>query len=621
MGEFDEDEFDYSLVSHEQQFGSHVNAIPIQSAVQGPRLFYGARFYNQAMPLKEREAPLVQNLDTTDNEGKSFDEKLGKYAGAVYSDEDGEVVDVTPDHVTYKNVEGKRVTKSLYNNFAYNRKSGITNFPKVKIGDILKPGSLVAASNYTDDNGVLAIGKNARVGVVPYKGYSMDDAIVLRQGYADSLISEHMETHEQEFDRDVKSGLNHFRSLFPEKFTKDQLSKLDPSGVVKPGQILKEGDPIILATRPRVISSSGANVGKLTKSMSQSRTNGSTVWEAPYDAEVVDVHSTPKGVKVVTKAYAPTKTGDKVTFRSGQKSVVSLIIPDEKMPHTQDGSPLDVLLNPLSLPSRTNDSLPYEIMLGKVAKKRGVPIKIPGFNKPGEKWYEYVLKELESEGLPDKEEVYDPDMGQWLENPILVGNAYMMKLHHTGSSKINARGQGGYDLFRQPAKGSGEGGKAKRLSGLETVVMLSSGAYNNLREGTTLRGQQNDEYWRALRMGLTPPRPGVPFAWDKVMTTLTAAGINPRNAGKGILRLSPTTDKDVEDKKATEITRGDLLNLNDLSPVKGGLFDPSIVGNNGWGKITLPFSVPNPAFEDAVRTLLGLKKKELDDVLAYRRSL
>jgi DNA-directed RNA polymerase subunit beta len=619
--EVDDEDVDYELVEPTRQFGSHINAIPIQSAVQGPRLFYGARFYNQAMPLKVREAPLIQNLDETDPDGRSFDQILGRYAGAQFLDEDAEVTDVTPDYIHYKNAAGEKKKKAIYNSQVFNRKSGITNFPLVQKGDKVTAGQLVASSNYTDDNGNLALGLNARVGLVPYKGFSMDDAIVISQAFADKFLSEHMETHVKEFDRDIKPGKDHFRSLFPQKYTKEQLEFLDDKGVVKPGTILKEGDPIILATRPRVISSSGANVGKLTKSMSQARNDASMVWESSYPAEVVDVYESKKGAKVITRAYAPTKDGDKIVFRSGQKSVVSKVIPDEQMPRTKDGEPLDVLLNPLSVPSRTNNSLLFEMMLGKVAKKTGKPIVLPGFTKPGEKWNDIVKKYLDEAGVSDKEEIYDPVEDKILEQPVLVGNAYMMRLHHTAESKEDARGQGGYDAWQSPSKGSGPGGSSKRLSGLESTVMLSSGAYNNLREGSTLRGQANDEYWRALRMGLTPPKPGTPFAWEKTMNMMIGAGINPRKVGKGVLRLAPARDEDLEEKRPLEITKGELLNLNTLAPVEGGLFDSALVGNNGWGKITLPHRYPNPAYEEAVRTILGLKKKELQDILAGKMDL
>lgn len=959
-GEFNEvdtdDDVDYELVSPSQQFSTHINLIPIQSAVQGPRLFYGARFYNQAMPVANAESPLVQNQDPLDKDGKSFDELFGKDLGAVFSDEEGEVAKVTPDEIWLKTKAGKKKF-DLYNNFPFNRKSSAHNTSLVKVGDKVGPGQILAKSNYTNDKGELAMGLNARVGVVPYKGYSMDDAIVISKAFADKLQSEHTDTHEMEHDRDTKIGLSHFRSIFPEKYKKAQLETLDEQGVVKPGTILKSGDPIILATRPRIISSLGASSGKLTKSLSQARSDASQIWDADYDAEVVDVFHNRNNIKVITKAYAPTREGDKIVMRTGAKGIVSLILPDERMPRGEDGQPLEVLLNPLSLPSRANSSLPFEIMLGKLARKLGKPIKTPGFTQVGERWYEKVLGMLEENGVSPMESVYDPSEDRNLENPVLVGDAYVMKLHHTGScfdeqtevltqegwkfwnqvtmedelatsdvtgqklffekplhlfeydykgilygfqsryvdylvtpnhnlwiksyygqknfslkqasavhakrwkikqfgfevedipasqpfviedhsydwndfcelvgwwvtegcvttnktgivvyqsqsanpekvqriedlinrlglkwsyfksegnvmgfsinekhlatyfsnygshshykrvprevilgpisgckralesiilgdghrektatgpsvrlrvtskqlvddfqemaircgqgsivrelsaetkkrkenphylpqwqasltetrnytqldgdrnpeayqhvpyngkvycaemrsgllyvrrngkpmlsgnSKASSRGQGSYDLWRQPAKGGSESAKAKRLSGLESQVLLSSGAYANLREGSTLRGQQQDEYWRNLRSGLPTKKPGVPFAWEKTMQMLRGAGMNTTDDGKGTLRLGPMRDNDLENFKPVEIKTGELLNLNTMAPVDGGLFDKSIVGNNGWGKISLPFKVPNPAYEDSIRVLLGLKKKEVEDIM------
>jgi hypothetical protein len=203
-----------------------------------------------------------------------------------------------------------------------------------------------------------------------------------------------------------------------------------------------------------------------------------------------------------------------------------------------------------------------------------------------------------------------------LENPITVGVGHILKLHHTSASKASARGQGGYDLDQQPLKGGSEAAQAKRLSGLEVHSLLSAGAYNTLREGATLRGQKNDEYWRALRQGYKPKPPGAPFAWEKFQTLLTGAGLQARKIDGGKLRLGPFTDDDLDRRGAVDINSGDLVDLNTMDPVPGGLFDQAVVGNNKWGKIALPFKVPNPAFEPAVRHLLGLTEKELRGIMA-----
>lgn len=618
--ELNDDEIDYELPHANNLFGSHVNLIPMQANVAAPRQFYGARFYNQAMPVEFGEAPLVQNLMPDDPEGRSFDDYIGKFAGALRSDFDGEVTDITPDRIEFKTPEGKK-SVSLYNNFAFNRKSGISHRPKVKIGDAIKPGQLLASSNYTDDNGTLAMGKNLRIGMVPLKGFSMDDAVVISEAAARALNSEHTYTSVQDFDDGVRGGLDHFRALFADRFTKDQLGNLDENGIVKPGTVLQPGDPMILATKPKMISSASAQVAKLSKTMRDIRSDASQVWEGSQKAVVTHTAKTKDGWKVVTKTYNPAEVGDKIVLRSGQKGVVAAILPDQHMLRDSEGKPMDVLLNPLGIPSRVNNSLPYELMLGKVAAKLGKPIKMAAYTKPGEARYDEVARLLAENGLSDKEKVFDPLSGRPLENPITTGVGYILKLHHVAESKANSRSQGGYDQWEAPMRGGSAGGGAKRLSGLEVGSLMSSGAYATLREGVTLRGQKNDEYWRKLRMGQDARPRDIPFAWDKFRAMLTGAGLRSKELPGGVMRLGPLTEKDIDDFNPVEIRNGGMIDLNTLEPDKGGLFDPSLVGNSAWGQITLPFRIVNPAMEDAARHLLGLKKSELQDILAGRMEL
>lgn len=615
-----DDEVDYELASPNSLFGSHINLIPLQSAVQGPRLFYGARFFNQALPVVGGEAPLVQNLIDGDEGGRSFDERFGESAGALRSDDDYDVEAVDNDYLTLRRVsDGGVVKKPVYYRQPYNRKSLITQRAMVKPGDRVSKGSLLAASNYTDDNGTLAMGLNARVGLVPYKGYSMDDAIVISEGFAKRLRSEKTATFSQSLSDGIKTGRGHFRALFPDKFNTRQLEAVDDDGVVKPGTVVQPGDPLILATRPKVLSSRAGEIGKLSKAMSAVRGDASTVWEGKEEAEVVDVARTKDGYKVLVRGESPTREGDKVTFRSGQKGTVSRIIPDEHMPRTVDGQPLEVLLNPLGLPSRANVSLLYELLVGKIAAKQGAPIKMPGFNKPGEDLYDTVEKMLSDAGLTDVEEVFDPMENKKLENPITVGMGYIQKLHHVSEDKISSRGQGSYTSDEQPSRAGDD--SAKRLSGLEVNALMSSGAYATLREGATLRGQKNDDFWRTLREGNTPKEPGAPFVWRKFRALLSGAGLRNRDEGDGKIRLGPMTDEDMEAHNPVEIRNPGIIDFKTLEPEKGGLFDRALVGNNRWGVITLPEPVLNPAFDDVARHLLGLKKKDLEAIMAGEMEL
>lgn len=841
--------------------------------------------------------------------------------------------------------------------------TAITHTSLVKKGDVIKKGQLLARSNYNNDQGTLALGANARVGLVPFKGYSMDDAIVISAAFAKRLTSDHSNTVDQDFDNDIKGGLNHYVSLFPTQFNKNQLKSFDKNGVVKPGTIVNMGDPIILATRPRVFSSTTSQLGMLSKAMRQSRHDSSQVWDSEFPGEVTDVAKTKTGYKVIIRSQAPAQMGDKIVFRSGQKGVIANILSDDRMPRTADGNPLEVLLNPLGIPSRVNNGIIYELLLGKAAAAKGQPIKIPSFNVKGSKWYDFVGQTLKDNGLAETEQIFDPGSNKLLENPITVGVGHVLKLHHTsacfddktevltnngwklwedihpedliataetagnelifekplhlfkykyngnlcafqgryvdyavtpnhnlwcqdysigknfrlraasevhgrrfkikqfgfapqtaispsvfklgnkefawddfcefvgwwvtegcvgsnkgsvliyqsnsanpektqrieallnrmgvkwspylvygtrmgfaineksfatyfsaygshsqfkrvpreliigsasgcrriveaillgdgssqitetgpsvkltttskqladdfqelcirigagsiirpldrewkkfknnphyldgwhlsytetrnisqvdgdrnsegfklipysgnvycaemrtgllyvrrngkpmlsGNSKASARGQGGYDLEQQPLKGGSAAAQAKRLSGLEVHSLLSAGAYKTLKEGATLRGQKNDEYWRALRQGYAPKPPGTPYVWDKFQALLTGAGLHARKIPGGKLRLGPFTDDELERRDAVDIKSGDTVDLNTLDALPGGLFDKALVGSNKWGKIKLPFKVPNPAFEPAIRHLLGLTEKELRGIMSGQMEL
>ena len=617
----DDEDVDYELEDPSRQYGTHTNSIPLQSAVQAPRLFYGGRFANQAHAIEGGEAPLVQNLDPSDPEGRSFDDILGEKMGIQRAKRAGRITAVSPDSVSVQYDDGEAGELGLYNNFSFNQKSGITSRVLLKEGDSFEPGQMIAASSYTDDNGTMNMGLNARIGLVPWKGFSMDDAIPISESFAKRMAGVHYKVMKQDFSDNLKTGLTHYRGLFASRFTKDKLTNFDEDGLVKPGTILDPGDPVMLATMPRTMSSAGANVGKLNRAQRQSRRDASQTWDGHQPAEVVSARKTKNGLKVVLRYVKPTEVGDKLVLRQGAKSTVSRIIPDAQMPHTEDGKPLDALLNPLSLVSRANPASQHEIRLGKIAALLGKPLKIPSYLPKGQSWNDYISQLEDQHGVTSKERVFDPESQRFLANPVTVGNAFINKLHHTSAGKLSMRGSGSYDANEQPSRGGGENAGAKRFSGLENFAALSSGAYALLRENSTLRGQRNDQYWRDLRSGKPTKAPGSPFVWDKFQAILSGAGINPREVSKGRFRLAPFTDKDLDAHNPIEVKNGELVDLKTLGSVDGGLFDKRLVSGESWGRIKLPRPVINPAMEDAVRNLLGLTKNQLGDVLAGRLGL
>jgi hypothetical protein len=246
---------------------------------------------------------------------------------------------------------------------------------------------------------------------------------------------------------------------------------------------------------------------------------------------------------------------------------------------------------------------------------------VPAFTKAGEKWHDVVEKHLKNAGLKETDQLFDPQSGKLIENPVTTGYGYVLKLHHVAASKSSARGNAAYDANEQPSRGGGEGAQAKRLSGLESHSLLSAGAYKTLREGATLRGARNDEYWRSLRQGYAPRPPGEPFVFKKFHALLAGAGMHARQLDGSRLRLGPFTDKDLDERKPVEVKHGETINLNTMEPYSGGLFDPAMVAGSKWGRIPLHQPMPNPAFEGAIRSLLNLTQKQLREILAGRMDI
>ena len=612
-----EGDVDYVLADPSRYLGTHANAVPLPANVQAARVFYGARFHNQALPLEHPDVPLVQ----TAVDGHSLEHELGGMAGRIHSKKAGTVTSITPDSIEVTDGEGNAHPHAVYNNFPFNRVTGIHSKAAVKKGDTVKEGDMLASSNFTDSHGTLALGANARIALAPYLGHSMDDATVISEDFARRLASSHLEGYDHSLENGAKGGLGHFTSLFPRKYKAEQLKGMNEHGVVQPGTIVRQGDPLILATKPRSISSATAQLGLLSKSMREARQDSSVVWDHSTPGKVVDSHQTKDGVKLSIATTRPTKVGDKLVLRSGSKGVVSLILPTDRVPRNSEGVPFDVILNPLTIPSRTNNAGVFELLLGKAAAKRGAPYILPVFDPKRGSTHAFVAKELADNGLNSEEDLFDPVLGRKLDQKVLTGIGHVLKLSHTSESKTSSRGVGSYDINDQPSKGSGDSAQSKRLSGLESSALLSSGAYGVLREGATLRGSRNDNYWRTLREGYTPAPPGAPKVWYKFRALLGGAGIHTSGKDRGRIRLGPLTDRHLDERHPVEVKTGGLVDIHTLEPDPQGLFSPSLVSSNRWGSVSLDSHIPNPAFEKQIRQLLGLKESELRNILAGTQEL
>ena len=615
MGYADKSEVDYELPHPTDMFNTSINMVPMVSATQGNRAFVAGKMFNQALPLKEPEAPLVQAETATKD--VSFDEELGTQMGAIKADSPGVVVSTRSGKIKVSNHDGSTSEYEMYQSMPMNRKTTLNNTPVVRPGDVVSKGGLLARSNFTDAKGVAASGTNLRVAFLPYKGLTTDDAYVISESAAKKLNSEHLYTPSLELGKKVQHGLHKFVSLFPSKYNRTQLKQFDDDGVIKPGTRISRDDPLILAIGEGQEKGEGqwSQGIRTSKPKSQDR---SVTWEHDMEGEVTDVVKGKDGIQVAVRAYAPMQLADKISDRFGGKGVVAKIIPDDKMPRDKAGRPYEVIQNPLTLPTRMNPAQVLEMQLAKIARKTGKPYKVPAFLEGS--MVDYVAAELKKHGLEDTEAIYDPEVDREMSK-VMTGEKFFMKLHHTAEGKWSARETAGYTSEGVPSSGGGEG--AKMITNLGVNALIGHNAWKVLRDTKLVRGQRNEDYWRTFRQGFAPPSPSVPLVYKKFIAQLRAAGINVNKKGSA-LHIMAMTDKDVDKVSKGEITRPETVTAKDLKPIKGGLFDRAITGGIGgtnWNHISLAEPLPSPVMEEPIRRLLGLTKKDLEAVIAGRKPL
>ena len=604
------------LPNFENAFSPLANLVPLKNMVKGQRVAMATRMLTQALPLADGETPLVQNAVPGTFGKRSFDEEYSAHMGAIFAKQPGQVLDVTPDAIKVRYADGKQDEIELYNNFPFNRKTFTHQTATVRPGDSFTANSLLAKSNYTDKTGSTALGKNLRTAYLSWQGKNFEDAVVISEGAAKKLASEHMYQHGLEIDNKTKLGKKTYMGLFPGKFNREALARLDDRGVVKVGTPVAYGDPLVLAVKERESAETKVHRRKQAGHM-----DATITWDHHDPGVVTDVVDGKYGPVVVVKSYSEMQVGDKLSGRYGDKGVVADVIPDHQMPHDREGKPFEILLSPLGVVTRTNPAQKIESQLGKLAVKLGHPIKLDDFDdtKDMSAW---AYEQLRKNGLDDLEDIIDPTHERKIPQ-VSTGVRYFMKLQHTSESKAQARGSGGYTAEGTPSKG-GETG-SKRISLLDTNALLSHGATETLRDATSIRGQRNEQYWLRFMQGFNPATPKIPIPYQKFVHQLQAAGINVIRRGSQT-NIMALTDADVDRLAGTrEITSGDAVDWRgDLRPLSGGLFDKALTGGHGgtrWAAIKLAEPLPNPVMEEPIRRVLGLTQKQFEGVISGDNNL
>lgn len=604
---------DVILRTSRQAFSIASNTIPFLPATAGVRAQAATKMLEQAIPLVAREAPRVQvklgNKTIEDAIGSGF---------SVRALEGGVVKSVSKNRVVIGTPDGE-VEHALYSNLPLNNKSFIDATPTVKVGDAVAKGDVIADSNFTKD-GQLAIGTNLKAAYIPWKGYNFEDGIVITESAAKKLTSEHMHQHLLTPSTGVELGVDQYLAWHPAGMDIEKQAKLDADGVVKKGAVLRKGDPLWVGIKPARLEEMDAIMmrrfgGKPTKRGFMEE------WTEDYDGEVVDVIRSGKKVKVYVKTREPAQIGDKLTNRYGGKGIVTKIIPDGQAPFTADGEPVDILLNPHGIPTRMNPSQMLETAAAKLAEMDASgrlikPYVVDNSINDNANLAKMVDDDLKKAGVPDEEPLFDPQTKAPLGN-VLVGPQYILKLSKQATSQFSARSGGKYDVHGNPLEGGEEGAKALDL--LSFYSMLAHGSRANLHEMATYKATQNQPFWDWLkagsRTGMLKPPPEPTLAYKKFEAYLKTAGINIKRNGSRMV-LQPLTDKEiVGDGSRPGLSSGVVkepmfLRAKDLQEEPGGLFDPLTFGGRKgtrWGHIDLAEPVPNPVFEDPIKTLTGLK--------------
>jgi len=522
------EEVDFMDVSPMQIVSVATALIPFLEHDDANRALMGSNMQRQAVPLLATEAPLV---------GTGMEYRAAVDSGAVVvCKRDGVVESVSAEEVVVKAGGGKRDVYKLVKFQRSNQGTAINQVPIVRSGQEVKEGEVLADGPCTDQ-GELALGRNVLVAFMPWEGYNYEDAIVISERLVkeDLFTSIHIEEYEVEA-RDTKLG--------PEEITRDipnvgeeALRDLDERGIVRIGAEVRSGDILVGKVTPkgeteltaeerllRAIFGEKAREVRDTSLKVPHGEKGKVVAVKMFSREQGD--ELPPGVNTLVRVYVAQKrkitVGDKMAGRHGNKGVISVILPEEDMPYLPDGTPVDLVLNPLGVPSRMNVGQVLETHLGWAADKLGVWVESPVFDGPKEAEIRQLLVQA---GLPatGKLRLYDGRTGEAFDRDVAVGSIYMMKLLHLVEDKIHARSTGPYSLItQQPLGGKAQFG-GQRFGEMEVWALEAYGAASTLQELLTVKSDDvvgRVKTYEAIVKGENIQEPGVPESFKVLVKEL-----------------------------------------------------------------------------------------------------
>ena len=548
----DRDKVDYMDVSPKQLVSVGAAMIPFLEHDDAKRSLMGTNMQRQAVPLLRPESPIV---------GTGMEYRAAKDSGiTVVSKEDGTVEKVTADEIKIKNKKGDVTTYKLRKFKRTNGGTCINQKPVVVTGEKVKAGDLIADGPSTD-KGEMALGRNVLIAFTTWEGYNYEDAVLI----SERLVKEDVYTsiHIEEYDcecRDTKLGPEEITRDIP-NISDDGLKDLDENGIIRIGAEVRPGDILVGKVTPKGETELTAEERLLRAIFGEkAREVRDTSLRVPHgeSGTIVDVKVFTRensdelgpGVNQVIRCYIAQKrkisVGDKMSGRHGNKGVISRILPEEDMPFLPDGTPVDIVLNPLGVPSRMNLGQVLEVHLGMAAKALGWKVATPVFDGATDTEIEDLLEQagLRRDG---KTVVYDGRTGEPFDHPITVGVMYMLKLHHLVDDKIHARSTGPYSLVtQQPLGGKAQFG-GQRFGEMEVWALEAYGAAYTLQEMLTVKSDDvvgRVKTYESIVKGENVPEPGVPEGFKVLIKELQSLGLD--------VRLYSEDNKELELKENIE---------------------------------------------------------------------
>lgn len=534
--EVDRSQVDFMDVSPKQLVSVAAALIPFLENDDANRALMGANMQRQGVPLIRTEAPIV---------GTGMEYKAARDSGVVVlAEQDGVVKKVSATEIIIRGKDNKDYTYKLLKFTRSNQGTCINQKPIVDVGDEVKKGEVIADGPSTD-MGELALGKNVLVGFMTWEGYNFEDAILISERLVkdDVYTSIHIEEYEIEA-RDTKLGPEEITRDIP-NVGEDALKDLDERGIIRIGAEVRAGDILVGKVTPKGETELTAEERLLRAIFGEkAREVRDTSLRVPHGEGgiVVDVKVFTRengdelapGVNEMVRVFVAQKrkisVGDKMAGRHGNKGVISRILPEEDMPFLPDGTPLDIVLNPLGVPSRMNIGQILETHLGYAAKALGWHVATPVFDGATE---EDIMDTLEKAGYPrhGKTILYDGRTGEPFENPVTVGYMYLLKLVHLVDDKIHARSTGPYSLVtQQPLGGKAQFG-GQRFGEMEVWALEAYGAAHTLQEMLTVKSDDvvgRVKTYEAIVKGENIPEPGIPESFKVLIKELQSLALDVR---------------------------------------------------------------------------------------------